>query len=244
MRRIAPLLVVAALLGPACSTGDDDADPRAVYVDAAASAFSSGSGGPPLPDDVATCVGAALVDLVGSEELQDAGVTAQELADAADLRSLDVDLPRDAPARLGTALGACELGGAVERPLLDAFAAESGAPLSTDAATCVTAGADDAAIEAGLAETFIDRSSGTAGFDELLDAVGACPDAVAELLVNGFGQQRGAPLDAALGACIRAHVEANAEAAGATFTEGGAAADAYAAALLEACPDLAAPPAA
>ena len=239
MRRATLLLIVALLAGAGCLVDDDPADLRDDYVDAAATAFTSGNGGPPLPADLARCVGAALVDLPGATELREAGVSTQELADADDLRSLDVDLPADAPERLAADLGDCDLGAAVEGPLLDAFAAESGGPISDEAAGCVTEGADDGAIESGLAATFIDRTDGTAGFDELLDALGGCPEAVGDLLVNGFGQQRGAPLDEPTASCVRDHVAANPEEAGATFSEGGPAADRYAASLLVACPGLA-----
>ncbi|HEY9556841.1 MAG TPA: hypothetical protein VIR58_08900, partial [Acidimicrobiales bacterium] len=183
-------IAAAAICLTSCSINGEAADPRPVYVDAAASAFSSGNSGPALPEDVSECVGAALVDVVGAEDLRDANVSAQELADADDLASLDVELPSDATERLTEDLAACDLGEALEGPLLDTFAAESGGPLTEGAATCVLEAADDRGIEAGMAATFVDRSSGTAGFDELLDGVAACPTAVAELLVNGFGQSR------------------------------------------------------
>jgi hypothetical protein len=234
-------LAIGAVLGAACA-GGGSADPRDVYVDAAASAFTSGNGGPALPGDVADCVGAALVDLAGTTELREAGVSAQELADADDLRSLGLELPDDAEARLTADLADCDLGAAAEGPFLSAFASESGAPLSARATGCVLAAADDRAIEAGLAASFVDRSRGTAGFDELLDAIGACPDAVGELLVNGFGKQRGGRLPDTVATCVADHVAADPDAAGATFSEGGSAADDYAAALLEACPALGSAP--
>lgn len=222
--RATTVLLAGALAIAGCTVGQSDAETRAIYVDAAASAFTSGEGGPPLPDDVAGCVGEAIVDVPGSEALRDAGVDGQDLADAADLRSLDVDLPDDAVDRLAEGLAACDLAAAIERPLLDAFAAESGAPLPDAAADCVVEAADDRAVEHGLAETFVDRSVGTPGFDALLLGLAGCPEASAELLVNGFEHQLGEPLDEAAIDCIEAHVRRAPDVVAEAFTAGSGAA--------------------
>lgn len=175
MRR---LLILVALLVAACN---GSADPRATYVDAAASAFTSGEGGPPLPEELAQCVGEALVDLSGAEALRDAGVSGQEMADAPDLVSLDVELPDGSAARLADALGDCGLGAVMEELLLDAGLDEAGVELSAGARSCVLEASDDVQVEAGLAATFVDRANGTEGFDTVTEAIGQCPDAVAEL---------------------------------------------------------------
>lgn len=231
------MVVLAVLVATgACASGDQD--PRQAYVDALATAFTSGNGGPPLDEEVARCAAGALVDVVGVEALRRADVSGQELADAADLRSLEVQVPSDAAATLATDFDACDLGPAVEGPLLDAFAAESGAALSDPARSCVADQASDAAIEAGLAATFVDEANGDPGFDEILAGVGACPAAMIELLHNGF-EQAGGPLSDTAAACLAQHVEGHPEQAAATFAEGGAAADAYAAQLLADCPTIA-----
>lgn len=150
-------------------------------MDAASSAFTSGKGGPPLPEPLAECVGEALVDLPGVEALREAGVSGQELADAPDLVSLRVELPDDAVARLTDDLGRCGLGPVIEEVLLDAALDEIGAGLSRDARRCVLDASGEAEVEAGLAATFVDRSSGTEGFDTVVEAIDECPDAVAEV---------------------------------------------------------------
>lgn len=150
-------------------------------MDAAASAFTSGKGGPPLPEALAECVGEALVDLPGAEALRDAGVSGQELADAPDLVSLQVELPGDAAARLADDLATCGLGPVVEEVLLDAGLDEIGAALSDDARRCVLDASEDAEVEAGLAATFVDRASGTEGFDTVVEAIDECPEAAAEI---------------------------------------------------------------
>jgi hypothetical protein len=178
MRRLLLVLVVVAAAG-ACS--GSSANPRPVYVDAASSAFTSGKGGPPLPAELAECVGEALVDLPGAEALRDAGVNGQELADAPDLASLEVELPDEPEAQLADDLGDCGLGPAIEKLLLDAALADADVTLSADARACVLDASDDAEVEAGLAATFVDRTNGTPGFDTVVEAIDACPDAVAEL---------------------------------------------------------------
>lgn len=207
MRPTTVLLAVALAIA-GCTVGQSDADARAVYVDAAASAFTSGEGGPPLPDEVAECVGEAIVDVPGTEALREAGIDGQDLADAPDLRSLDVDLPDDAVDQLAEDLAACDLAAGIERPLLDAFAAESGAPLTDRAAGCVVDAADDAAVERGLAESFVDRSVGTPGFDALLRGLADCPEASTELLLSAVVTD---PADAPAGlrACIESEVRSD-----------------------------------
>lgn len=176
MRRLL-LLVAAVGVGAGCSS----ADPRPSYVAAAASAFTSGKGGPPLPDELAECVGEALVDLPGANALRDAGVSGQELADAPDLVSLGVELPGSPEVRLAGALGECGLGAVIEELLLDAALADAEAELSPDARECVLDASSDAAVEAGLAVTFVDRSDGSPGFDTVIAAIDECPGAVTEL---------------------------------------------------------------
>lgn len=177
MRRL--LLVLVVVVTAACS--GSSADPRPTYVDAAASAFTSGKGGPPLPEELAECVGEALVDLPGAEALRDAGVSGQELADAPDLASLDVELPDEPEARLADDFAACGLGPVMEELLLDAALDEIGASLSPDSRRCVLEASVDAEVEAGLAATFVDLANGTGGFDTVIEAIDECPEALADL---------------------------------------------------------------
>jgi hypothetical protein len=234
-----PTLLAVVVGAAACSAGGGVApsDPQTAYVEAAATAFTSGNSGPALGDDTGRCVGEALVDAVGAPELTAAGVTAQELADAPDLRSLGVPLAPDVGAELAGRLGGCGLGEALARPLVDAVAEQSGGPLGEEATACVVDGLDRADLEAALAVRFVDRADGDAGFGVVMAAVAACPLAMAELVVVGFAEAAGAA-DAATRACVLDHVEANEAAAAASFTEGGSAATSFGDGVLAACPDL------
>jgi hypothetical protein len=239
--RVLRSLVLLCLIGAVAGCGGADraepTDPREAFIEAAASAFTSGNSGPALDDGTGRCVGEALVDVVGAPALTAAGTTPQELADAPDLRSLGVPIDPGASAALAAALGACGLGDALAGPYLAAFATESGGPLSDGAARCVDDAIDRSAFEAGLAAGFVDRATGDAGLRAVLDAVAVCPDAMIELVLNGF-EQAGGPADDATRGCVEAHVTANRAAAAASFREGGAAATAYGDLLLASCPGL------
>ncbi|MGK2948412.1 MAG: hypothetical protein ACSLFP_07550 [Acidimicrobiales bacterium] len=174
-------LVMAAVLaagtaGCGGADGSGASDPREAYVAAVASAFTSGNGGPAVADDVAECVGAAMVDLVGASALTSRGVSAQDLADATDLRSLGVPLPDDAEQALAAALGDCGLAGALVGPVAEQIAVDLDLTLTDDQARCVVATVDPRAFEVALAATFVDRAVGPAGFDSVLDAVRSCMD--------------------------------------------------------------------
>lgn len=172
------LLVAVAMVGgtAGCRSGGDpgSTDPRDAYVAAAASAFTSGNGGPALASDVAECVGAALVDVVGAPELTSRGVSAQELADAPDLRSLDVPLPDGAEQTLAGDLGDCELAEALVGPVAEQIATDVDLALGEEEARCVTDSVDPGAFEGALAATFVDRARGQAAFEQVLTAVRAC----------------------------------------------------------------------
>lgn len=177
MRQHATLAVlVAALVVAGCGGADGPSatNARESYAAAAASAFTSGNSGPPVADDVAGCVGAALVDVVGASSLRSRGVTAQDLADAPDLRSLDVPLPVDAERSLAADLRDCDLAGALVGPIAAQIASDLELVLTAEQAGCVDDAVDPRAFEAGLAATFVDRASGQGGFDAVLTAVRSC----------------------------------------------------------------------
>jgi hypothetical protein len=117
----------------------------------------------PLHPERVECAAAAIVDLVGVDTLTDADISADELAEAENLESLDVNLPDDAADRLGNALAECNLGGSIEDLAVDGFTSNWETGLSSAAAACLRDNFDDRAATDALARTFVDDSSDIQG---------------------------------------------------------------------------------
>ena len=216
------LLILTALtvgLTAACGGGDDDSssptgeggdgggDAQA-YIDAAAASLVADPEFP-LDQETATCISTAVVDLLGAENLADAGVSPQEFAAA---ESFDVadDVPEDATARLSEALDGCDAAGAVT----SLFAGELG-ELPPDAVACLDEQVDRQRINEAMADGFL-APSGEAleeeqsGFQDtlqtaLLDAVIACPPVVTAV----FLAEAPGTVTPETQACVSAVVEAN-----------------------------------
>jgi hypothetical protein len=225
MRRILVVVAVGLLLG-ACGDDDDevtrattaedagggDAD---AYVEAVVASWNETGEGPPLDAMQTTCVATGLVNVVGVDALTEAGISPDEFAAADDLASLSVELPDDATAVLGAALGECDVVEALEGVVIAAFPDEFGVELPPDAATCLTDDLDDQAVADGWAATFID------GSDERLQrlvssSLGACPALATAVLIATAPTE----LTPEAEACIGAFVQGNPELVMETFASG------------------------
>ena len=92
MRRTLAVVLLAFAAG-ACGDDGGGADPQP-YVDALVEEFEdSGDGGDAaLSDDEAECAAEQTVEALGADELEDAGIEPEDLADADDPSDLDMDV--------------------------------------------------------------------------------------------------------------------------------------------------------
>lgn len=244
MRRIALLLAVAVLA--ACSSGDDtdSGDPASPYVEALSGVFTSGESGPELEEDMADCIATAIVEIASVPALTAADVSPQELADSGDLEELGLQIPTDAAATLAADFAECDLGGAVVDSFVRAFADESGGDLSDAEVECVVEATPADDVEAALAATFVSADEGAGAFDAVMAGMASCPDAVTQLLINGFETANGEDVDLteAAKACLAEQVEADPAWAASSFStaEVEEGVEAFGTHLAEACPALSA----
>ncbi len=222
--------------GSATSAGTGDTD-RDAYVSALAEPLASGAAGLALGDEAAQCVAGAVVDAIGADRLADAGVEPDGFGDAEDLGSLGVDVAEDSIESMGEGLAACGIAEQIEGLLVASYASDSGGPLSETGTTCVTDAIDDEALADAVARGFVDAQS-EGPFQLVPAAVGACPEATVELLVNGFQQLR--ELGPSEVECMRALVAAEPELAAQAFSTDVVVSEEFGRALLAACPSLAA----
>jgi hypothetical protein len=216
MRRIVVIVAAGLLLG-ACGDDDDGATPATtaeaadhardadVYVEAVASSWNETSE-LPLDERQTTCVARGLVDVVGVDALTEAGISPDEFAAADELASLGVELPGDATAVLGAALGECDVVETLEGIVIAAFPDEFGVQLPPDAATCLTDHLDDQAVADGWAATFID------GSDERLQrlvssSMGACPAVATAVLIATAPTELTPEAEACIGAFVQDNPE-------------------------------------
>ena len=218
MRRIVVIVAAGLLLG-ACGDHDDDdeATPATTaedadgggdadaYVEAVVASWNETSE-LPLDERQTTCVATGLVDVVGVDALTEAGISPDEFAAADDLASLGVELPDDATADLGDALGECDVVETLEGMVIAAFPDEFGVELRPDAATCLTDHLDDRAVVDGWAATFID------GSDERLQrlvssSMGACPAVATAVLIATAPTEPTPEAEACIGAFVQDNPE-------------------------------------
>ena len=155
----------------------------------------------------AKCAATAIVDAVGVKTLKDADVSAKEFGEAADLKSLDVELSADSQERLTKAFEDCDIATRFEEQLVKSFGSNSGAEFTAEEASCVTEKLDDRAALGALVSGFVDTSKYQETLRPMfLGAVTGCPDALAEVMVATLG----APADAK--DCVKSYVGANAQA--------------------------------
>lgn len=238
------VLAAGVVLLAACGGDDDDGasteggatDGQAgEYVDAVATAMREDDDTPVGPEQ-ATCAANAIVDMVGVDALSDAGITAQELGDADDLTSLDVELPADVTERLGAALGECDLVGPLEDALVEGFAGQFGSELPAEAAACLRDNVDDRALLDAAAATFVDGSEDHMR-EPLSSAIGACPPVATAVLLA----EAPTDLSASARACVTEFVEANPDLVARSFgSRDAGAGQELGVGLAAACPEVAA----
>lgn len=192
------------------SGGDSNA-----YVEALAASMGEGENDDiVLEEETANCVATAVVDLVGVDALEEAGISPEELADGDSYADFDVELPADAAAQLGQSMGECEIAEAMRPIVVDQLAAEAGAELPSEATTCLEENIDNQAAADALAPAFIDGSQ--AGIETMVgDALLACPDVSTALILA----QSGGDVPPEARACVRDYVEANPDLARAAFVD-------------------------
>jgi hypothetical protein len=228
-------MFLAACGGDGVETGGAGDVRTQDYVDAVAGSMLGNE--PQFEPAQADCIGVAIVDLVGVDILTEADISPEELGDAENLSSLDVDLPDDAADRLGAALGDCDVTGAVKERLVDSFTREAGAVAAPDAATCLSDNLDDRAVTDAMARTFVD-GQGEQHVNELaVSATVACPSVMTALLLAGMPSD----LSPSSRACVSDFVEGNADLVEQSFiSDSSNVREQLAEPLAAACPEVAA----
>ena len=237
LRSAASALLLIALT--ACGGGEGDRTASTEqYVDTLAAAYRLGDGEfGGLPADPARCLATTVVESLGTDALNQAGVTPFDLADAPDVASLPVAAPEDLAGRLHEAIGTCGVVPGLEAALIEGISTgAAGSAVSPENAACVAAAVDDASLSLGFAAAMVDEANLQAAAQPVLDGFGACPGAAVELLVDMF-EAEGTPLTPEGRACIEATVLADPAGAATMWANGGAEAEAFGVRLGQACPN-------
>jgi hypothetical protein len=199
MRAVGMLVIVAA--GVACS-GDDTTD-RQAYVDALVQGMQQEDS--PFTDTQVDCFAGAIIDAIGVDELNDAGISSQDLAEADSPEDLGVELPTADD--IASGIVACDVD--LSGQIIDVFTERlPGVELSAEARTCVAENLEDD-FAAFVAQGIVggDEQSGEeAGGELMTNAMTACPTLVTELLVAGIESQ-GLELTPEAEACLASEVE-------------------------------------
>lgn len=234
-------IVTAGLLVLAACGGDGDSDDaegdagnEGAGVDAGAyvDAMVAEGGGGLLDDGQVECRAQAVVDVIGVDALEGAGITPEELGAGGVPDDPDLELPDDAEARLADALGACDgVVEAMEGYLLEGF----GPALPDGVGECVREVVDDEAMAAVVAAVVLNTGDG--GFDALMaSAASDCPGFATGLLTLQLESATGEPATPEDQACIVAFVEANGHRVDSLFAEDpGVAGDELMAEFTEGC---------
>lgn len=175
------------------------------YVEAMATSMS-GEQGATFDQEQATCMATAIVDLVGVEALNEAGVTPDDLANAESLAALDVEPPDGAAEDLGAAFDDCGIGEPLASTMVAGATAEAGDQLSEEVATCIEDNMDARRLTDALARSFLDATDDD--FQTAMgDAFAACPGALKALILA----QAPGEVTPEAEACIDSVIEENRE---------------------------------
>jgi hypothetical protein len=203
MHRTLACVAVVALALTACGDDDGGSDADAQpYVDAVTRSLQ-GDEEFPVSDDTAACIGEAVVDAVGADRLEEAGVTPKEFEDAEDFDDLGIELTDDDIDRLGSGLAGCDLADAITQ----GFASEL--PGLTDGdLECISDGIDDDALGDAMAQGLLggDDVNPEDIVGPVFDGLKDCPDAVTALLVDSIEQGSGEEVSEEGRACIQDEV--------------------------------------
>jgi hypothetical protein len=196
------------VIGAGCG-GDDDSDDDAgggdakPYVEALADQMTESESAMAMDKTTATCLATEVVDAIGVSNLEDADVSPKDLAEADSLGDLDVDIPDGAAKKVADGLGDCEAIDQLKDAIIGGFAGDTGA-LPEEATQCLEDNVADSALAEATGALLIDGEQ-----DQLVsvtrEAVNSCPDAAAEILLQGLGGD----LTAEDEACVRDFVEDN-----------------------------------
>jgi hypothetical protein len=261
-RHARPLLTafgaLALLLTSACS-GDDDSDEARstttapatatttgaaddtgaqAYVDAAAASLTSD---PELAMDqeTATCIATAFVDVIGADDLAQAGVSPEEFAADETFDVPPAATTQEAATRLSETLDDCDVAGS----LTPAFASSLGVDLPPEALTCLDEHVDHQTVNDAFADSLLAPSEDAldeagASLEDtveatLLDATVACPQVVTAL----FFADAPADVTPETQACVSALIEAEPELVRGAIGGDSAAADELGTRIGETCAD-------
>jgi hypothetical protein len=202
------------------------------YVAALSASLQSAQSGLALPADDADCIATAMVQELGADVLAEAGISAQDLADADSAEDLGIDLSSTLADDLTADFGDCGALTALSAALLAQIDAQAGSSSSPADVDCMAAALDSRDGLAVLATSFVDASGDLeTAFDESL---ADCPDLLAELFGAGIAATAGHPMSDAAIACIRDQIVADPDGAVAAF-DGSDAANAFGEQLGLAC---------
>lgn len=159
------------------------------------------------------CIAEAIVDTVGAERLDDAGVSPAEFSTANDLSDLDVEVDRD---DLADGINDCDVD--LGEVFVDALAQSLGpVELSEESLSCITERVGDTgAIGDAMAGALLGADESEAveiGEAAGFEAFGQCPQAMTELIVQSIEAQ-GLDLSAEAEACIAGEITARGEEVG------------------------------
>jgi hypothetical protein len=168
MRRTSTALVMLAFAFTACGDdgGGEDAQP---YIDALTDEFQSpeDAGDAGLSDEEAECAAEGTVEALGADELADAGIDPDDLADAEDPTELDMEISEE------QARGAAEaLVGCIES-VAELLAGED-AP--DEAVACIEENFDEDAFVDALTLEYTGDDDGEAAAAVFEDLDAACAD--------------------------------------------------------------------
>jgi hypothetical protein len=254
MRTIAFTLVAGLCLVSACGDDDDSSNDdgnngsSAPFVEALSTALQDEESGSSLTATQADCLATAIVDSVGVTALEDAGVTPEQLADAEDIASLDVEVPSGAQEELTAAVGDCRATLVLKDQVINAFKEEAEVTLTAASNDCLSGELDDETVRSTFAAVALDASADSSELEtQLKAAITACPSAMTEMLLGnpGLAAAYGGEVPEDAAECIGAYIESNATQVGEALTgDDPAAQQAVGTAIATACPAPAEAPAA
>jgi hypothetical protein len=156
VRRSIPLLITIALATAACGGGDGDGK-KAEYVDAIAATFTNDES-LSVSDDDAACLAEDMVDVIGVDRLEDAGVEPAEIAadeDNEEFQKVAEQLSEAEANELVDVIfdGDCVDFGAI---MAESILADASGDISDEQATCIgDAFADNEAFKGAFAQSLL-----------------------------------------------------------------------------------------
>lgn len=171
------------------------------YLDALEAMFAGDQG---FDGPTARCVGGAFLDAVGTEALNEAGITPDQLVDSDDLEALGLEIDRaEVVADTISALAACDITAQLNDVVV-ANLSTDGSALTEPMVTCIGDHAADRLLTV-IAESFVE-------FDPrryrlpILEALGACPTAFVEIVAATFTGADGRTVTPQARTCLESYI--------------------------------------